>query len=80
MLYDRLPMLAELEKCGSSKESAQPGLCDVGGVLEVGKAFDVANFAVAMPMGGDLNEAISDALNLLLEGEPVFRYSTLPDP
>ena len=79
VLYDRLPMLAELEKCGSTAESVQSRLCDVGGLLEVGKAFDVANFAVAMPMGGELNEAISNALQLLFEGESIFRYSMLPD-
>ena len=74
VLYDRLPVLGDMARCDSPDAGAsRMQLCDAAGALEIGKAFDMANFAVAMPSGAARNVAITHAVNLLKEGAVVYR-------
>ena len=75
-MYDRLPLLLALEPVGRGPSSGMQHAARISstyGGMEIGKAFDNANFAVAMPWDGASNSAIAGVVDGLIAGKAVYR-------
>lgn len=71
VFYDRLPLLNSIDARVAS--SVYAPLRQVSPGVEVGKSFQAAHFAAAMPPGGRYNDAVHDGIRRLNAGEIVFR-------
>jgi hypothetical protein len=70
VLYDRLPLLEAVDTRRDS--AANMVLRKMSPGVEVGKSFQIAHFAAALPANGTHNVEVMDAIAALNAGEVVF--------